>query len=453
MAILALWSIFSFGNPHTNTPWPQVSTISITIQPMIRTFSDSVTGEIANFSFPERMATAMPMPIIVSSLHSSCANLSPAQQKFCSLHSSFTNSSPLQHNFCLKAKTLAKKNLSHAVVAAADSGEKKDEVENTFSPFRFVTDNPSSRGAIQLPDLPANDGNVGQMISRIENKGREYGSYVQVGKFEWFVRETGSSNTQLGTIVFIHGAPTQSYSYLDVMAQMGDAGYHCYAPDWLGFGFSEKPQPGYGFPYTEEAYHEEFDKLLSELCIDSPFFLVTQGFVVGSYGLTWALKNPNSISKLAILNSPLTTSASIPNLFWQLRFPLLGEFTSQTPTNAERFVEGGSPYVLKDEKADVYRLPYLGSSGPGFALLEATRKATFKDMSSRIASGFSSGRWDIPILVAWGKSDKYLRQLEAETFQKNNVSAIQVDMIEGAGHMPQEDWPEKVVASLQRFMK
>lgn len=108
------------------------------------------------------MATAM--PITVPSLHSFCANLSPAQQKFCSLHSSL-NSPSLQQNFCFKAKTLSKNKLLHGVVAAAESGEKKDEAENTFSPFTFVTDNPSSRGAIQLPDLPADDGNVGQMIS------------------------------------------------------------------------------------------------------------------------------------------------------------------------------------------------------------------------------------------------------------------------------------------------
>lgn len=31
---------------------------------------------------------------------------------------------------------------------------------------------------------------------------------------------------------------------------MADAGFHCFAPDWIGFGFSEKPQPGYGFSYT-----------------------------------------------------------------------------------------------------------------------------------------------------------------------------------------------------------
>lgn len=31
---------------------------------------------------------------------------------------------------------------------------------------------------------------------------------------------------------------------------MADAGFQCFAPDWIGFGFSEKPQPGYGFSYT-----------------------------------------------------------------------------------------------------------------------------------------------------------------------------------------------------------
>lgn len=49
-------------------------------------------------------------------------------------------------------------------------------------------------------------------------------------------------------------------------------------------------------------------------------------------------------------------------------------------------------------------------------------------------------RWDTPILVAWGISDKYLPQSEAEDFQKGNPSTVKLKLIEGAGHMPQEDW-------------
>lgn len=68
---------------------------------------------------------------------------------------------------------------------------KNDDDEPAFNPFGFVTDNPSSRSAIQLPESPAEDGNVGQMLYRIEDKGKEYGSYIKSGGFRWFVRETG----------------------------------------------------------------------------------------------------------------------------------------------------------------------------------------------------------------------------------------------------------------------
>lgn len=339
------------------------------------------------------------------------------------------------------------------IIVAKSGGDDDDDDKTTpsFNPFGFVTDNPSSRSAIQLPESPAEDGNVGQMLYRIEDKGKEYGRYIKSGDLVWFVRETGSRDSRRGTVVFLHGAPTQSYSYRVVMSQMSDAGFHCIAPDWIGFGFSDKPYPKYGFDYTEKEFHDEFDKLLEVLGVASPVRLVVQGFLVGSYGLTWALKNSSRISELAILNSPLTTSSPVPGLFQQLRIPLFGEFTSQNAIVAERFIEAGSPYVLKLEKADVYRLPYLSSSGPGFALLEAARKINFSQVSAQIAAGFASGSWDKPILVAWGISDKYLPQSIAEEFQKSNPSVVKLKFIEGAGHMPQEDWPEKVVDALRYF--
>lgn len=338
------------------------------------------------------------------------------------------------------------------IVAGSSSEDKSDNDDSpSFNPFGFVTDNPSSRSAIQLSESPAEAGNVGQMLYRIEDKGKEYGRYVDIGDLRWFVRETGSPNSRRGTIVFIHGAPTQSYSYRVVMSEMSDYGFHCFAPDWIGFGFSDKPQPGYGFNYTEKEFHDELNKLLEVLGIESPFFLVIQGFLVASYGLTWALQNQTRVLKLAILNSPLTVSSPVPGLFQKLRIPLLGEFTSQNAIEAERFIEAGSPYVLKNEKADVYRLPYLSSSAPGFALLEAAKKINFRDISSQIAVGFTSGSWDKPILLVWGMSDKYLPQSVAEEFQKGNPDLVKLNLIEGAGHMPQEDWPEKVIGALRVF--
>jgi hypothetical protein len=48
---------------------------------------------------------------------------------------------------------------------------------------------------------------------------------------------------------------------------------------------------------------------------------------VGSYGLTWALKNPSRVSKLVALNTPLTTSTPLPGIFQQLRLVLFPGYT------------------------------------------------------------------------------------------------------------------------------
>ncbi|GJN01554.1 hypothetical protein PR202_ga18829 [Eleusine coracana subsp. coracana] len=321
------------------------------------------------------------------------------------------------------------------------SGTAKEDEEPAFNPFGFVTDNPSSRGAIQLPAVPAEDGNVGQMLYRIEDKGREYGSYVRAGEFRWFVRETGSPDARRGTIVFIHGAPTSSFSYRMVMSQMADAGYHCFAPDWIGFGFSEMPQTGYGFDFKEEEFHKAFDDLIGTLNITEPFFLVVQGFLVGSYGLTWALKNSSKILKLAILNSPLTVSSPLPGVFQQLRSGchlLVNLLAKMLFWLRDSLKQVARIYVLKLEKADVYRLPYLSSGAPGFGQSILLYVIYFY--------------WEKPILLAWGISDKYLPVSIAEEFKKGNPGVVKLEAIEGAGHMPQEDWPEKVVKALTYFL-
>ncbi|CAI7813335.1 unnamed protein product [Closterium sp. NIES-54] len=264
--------------------------------------------------------------------------------------------------------------------------------------FEFVTDNPSSRSAIQLKNAPAMDGNVGQMISAIEDKGKDMGSYLLSGEFQYFVRQIGNAKDPL--VVYLHGAPAQSWGFREVMQQMAEKGYRGIAPDWLGFGFSEKPQPGYYFAYTEDVYHQELDRLLETLNVTQPFYLVVHGYLVGSYGLTWALKNASRLKGLAILNTPLSASSPLPQIFQQLRLPFVGEFQCQNAVLAERFIEKGSPYSLELDNADVYRLPYLDSGEPGFSLLETARKANPKQMGERIQNTLSASRYVFSPLVS-----------------------------------------------------
>jgi pimeloyl-ACP methyl ester carboxylesterase len=61
-------------------------------------------------------------------------------------------------------------------------------------------------------------------------------------------------------------------------------------------------------------------------------------------------------------------------------------------------------------------------------------------MGLRVLMASLDFRWDKPILLAWGIADKYLPRAVAEEFQKGNPNAVKLKLIEGAGHMPQEDW-------------
>ncbi|KAL0435215.1 UNVERIFIED_CONTAM: Haloalkane dehalogenase [Sesamum radiatum] len=100
-------------------------------------------------------------------------------------------------------------------------------------------------------------------------------SQASTDLFRWFCVESGSSANP--PVVLIHGFPSQAYSYRKVLPILSKNN-HAIAFDWLGFGFSDKPQPKYGFDYTLKEYVESLESVISEFAKDK-VTLVVQGFV------------------------------------------------------------------------------------------------------------------------------------------------------------------------------
>lgn len=79
-----------------------------------------------------------------------------------------SSSTTTNNNCCRRRRPSSSRSTSRSVnsirVRASSSNKDKDDAP-AFNPFGFVTDNPSSRSAIQLPEIPAEDGNVGQMLN------------------------------------------------------------------------------------------------------------------------------------------------------------------------------------------------------------------------------------------------------------------------------------------------
>lgn len=248
-------------------------------------------------------------------------------------------------------------------------------------------------------------------------------------------------------VLLLHDLPSQSYGWRHVLPALSEQGFRSIAPDWPGFGFSAKPDRR-DFAYTTEAYIQALAAFLQSLQIDR-FHLVVQGFL-GILGLQYALRHPEQIDRLAILNVPLTTAAKLPWKVKQLGIPLMGDMLTQDPLLVDRTLEGGGGYRVEDADLDVYRRPFLKSSDAGRSLFAVVQNLKLAKATAEIEAGFTN--WQQPILLAWGIRDPWLPLEQAEAFAKQVPNAA-IDPLEEVGHYPQEDWHEKVNESLLTFLR
>ncbi len=265
----------------------------------------------------------------------------------------------------------------------------------------------------------------------------------------WFYREALPMNEVAGRVpvVLLHGLVSQSYSWRGVMGALAGSGFRAIAPDWIGHGYSSKPDKR-EFAYDAEAFLAGFDSWLSVLEVER-FVLVVQGFL-GSVGLLYAAKYPEKIERLVILNTPLTAEAKVPFKVAQLGWPLFGEVVTQDPILVDRTLEGGGPYEVGDADLEVYRRPFLKSSDAGRSLLVTVRQLNLLRTMGEIDTGFQN--WSRPTLIVWGTADKWLPVSLAENFARS-LSDVEMIKLQETGHYAQEDWSEKVSDAIVPFLR
>jgi pimeloyl-ACP methyl ester carboxylesterase len=272
--------------------------------------------------------------------------------------------------------------------------------------------------------------------------------HIEVGKLHWFYRDAQPNNPgDRPLVLLLHGIPAQGYSWRNVLPALADQGIRAIAPDWLGFGFSDKPDKR-DFAYTPDAFVTALGDFIQALELDQ-ISLVVQGFL-GSVGLQYALRHPGQVNRLAIFNAPLTPEAKLPWKMKQLGLPLIGDMLTQDPLLVDRTLEGGGGYRVEDADLDVYRRPFLQTSDTGRALLATVQNLKLPAAMAEIQQGFQS--WEKPVLVGWGDRDPWLPMAIAETFAKSTPNC-DLTILEEVGHYPQEDWHEKVNATLLTFLR
>lgn len=160
--------------------------------------------------------------------------------------------------------------------------------------------------------------------------------------------DEGPSDAQ-HTFLCLHGQPTWSYLYRKMLPVFTAAGGRVIAPDWLGFGRSDKPVEDAVYTYT---FHRQMMVELIERLNLGNVTLVCQDWG-GLLGLTIPMDMPERFSRLIVMNTAIPIGES-PGA----GFDAWKAFNrSQPDMDIAALMQRSTP-VLTDAEAAAYAAPF-----------------------------------------------------------------------------------------------
>jgi haloalkane dehalogenase len=156
-------------------------------------------------------------------------------------------------------------------------------------------------------------------------------------------------------VVFFHGEPTWSFLWRRVIPAVRDAGYRCIAPDYAGFGRSDKPLD-LGF-YTYDRHVGLMAALLADLDVRGATAVVHDWG--GPIGLRLAVEHPDRFARIAIMETGPFTGHQRMSEAW-LAFRDFVRDTEDVPIGG--LVRGGCKHDPGDAVIAAYDAPYIDAA-------------------------------------------------------------------------------------------
>ena len=160
-------------------------------------------------------------------------------------------------------------------------------------------------------------------------------------------------------IVFLHGNPTSSYLWRNVIPHL-EKSARCLAPDMVGMGSSGKsPNGSYRFVDHSKYLDAWFDAVIP----DSKVTLVVHDWG-SALGFHWARRYPDRIKGVAYMEAivrPLTWETwpeQARRIFQGMRSPAGEEMVLEKNVFVERILPGSVLRGLTEEELTIYRRPY-----------------------------------------------------------------------------------------------
>jgi haloalkane dehalogenase len=247
-------------------------------------------------------------------------------------------------------------------------------------------------------------------------------------------------------VVCFHGEPTWSYLYRKMIPPLVAAGHRVIAPDYAGFGRSDKPTDREW--YTYDRHVELMTAVLDKVDVQGATAVVQDWG--GPIGLRWATENPDRVDRLVIMNTGVFTGR-VNEAFMAWR-----NFAERNPDLPVGFVINGATKTdVPPEIVEAYEAPWPNAESKAgvaqFPLLVPISEddagvAEMNTVRERLAE------WDKPALICFSDSDPIFTPKAGQRFVDQIPGARELVVIEGAAHFLQEDRGEEIAAEINKFL-
>lgn len=262
---------------------------------------------------------------------------------------------------------------------------------------------------------------------------------VSQGKMHYYEAGVGE------TIVFLHGIPGSSYSWLKVAENLSKE-YHVIVPDLMGFNLSSKPVNGYYINAQATCLYELLQKInINEVYIAAHDF-------GGPVAVMFSKLYPAVvIKKMALMATNLFTDTPVPGPMKLARVPLLGQlffkmmagstfgfkqmYKQGTCNKAEFTFAEFKKHITKNNKYYTYKI---------FLKSLSNLKKHYAIVQEQIETFL------IPVLIVWGDKDPFFPVSVGQRSAKaiKNSSLI---IYKNTGHFIPEEQPQQLTADLKVF--
>ena len=248
------------------------------------------------------------------------------------------------------------------------------------------------------------------------------------------------------TLVLLHGFGSSTYTWEDMAAILNKEGFHVYALDIKGFGWSEKPLDS---RYDVSAFMEDVDDWMDVMKIQKA--VVVGNSMGGAITTLLSRHHPDRVDRMVLIDAggyPM----KLPLPIKMARLPLAGFFSKlyfgpwMIRMNLKQVMFDKTK--VTEAKVNAYYKRMCSEN----ALDIQIKTARSIDFSKHSLIRDAARENNTKTLIIWGKNDKWIPlETVGYKFREDLVNST-LSVIPDCGHIPQEEKPEVTAKLISDFI-